>query len=139
MSFHELKKLCTYILIGLGTTGLTWLLWTFFNYVLQTSVPINPEQSLAFTQFAASFLVIGVSLYLNRKITFRTQARRHKSKWVTAAHYYGVYTLGALLASFCTYLVSRYGPTLPLEVIKLGGLGVNVVINYLGQRFWIFK
>lgn len=139
MRSPESKKLISYLIIGLGTTGLTWVLWTFFDFVLRIGLELTIEQSLAPAQFAASFLVIGASLYLNRKITFRAHARRHASKWVTAAHYYGVYTLGALLASLCTYLVSRYGPAFPLEVIKLGGLGVNVVINYLGQRFWIFK
>lgn len=139
MSLSESKKLISYIIIGLGTTALTWGLWTLFDYLAQTVLQLGPETSLAGTQFLASFLVIGVSLYLNRKITFRTHARRHRSKWATAFHYYAVYTAGALLASAATYLLSKTVPNLPLELVKFSGLSLNVVINYLGQRLWIFK
>ena len=139
MAGTELRKLTSYVLIGLGTTALTWVLWTLGDSVLRRGLDVSASTSLAVSQFAASFLVIGVSLYLNRKITFKDHARRHRSKWTTAAHYYAVYTLGSLVASGCTYLLSRHVEGLPLEVIKLTGLGVNVAINYLGQRLWIFR
>ena len=139
MSLSESKKLFSYVVIGLGTTALTWILWSVFDYFLRRSFGVDSSASLAASQFAASFLVIGASLYLNRKITFKDHARRHRSKWTTAAHYYAVYTLGSLVASGCTYLLSRHVEGLPLEAIKLTGLGVNVAINYLGQRLWIFR
>ena len=136
----EFKKIATYGVIGVGLTLLTYILWTGFiaagegfGYGLLTK-----EAWVASSQFVASFLVIGLSLYLNRKITFRDHRRRHKSKWMTVVHFYGVYSLGAIFASICTYLLQQVSADIPLEMIKITGLIINVGINYIGQRFWIF-
>ncbi len=135
----ESKKLTTYALVGVFTTGLTWFLWTLFiifgKAISQNDSPIW----VSFSQFIASFLVIGVSLYLNRKITFKESKRRHEKRSTTIIHFYLIYGFGAFVASLITLLLQKNVGFLNLEIIKLLGIVINVGINYLGQRFWVFK
>jgi putative flippase GtrA len=138
-NIQEYKKLISYIVIGLAMTFLTYKLWGLFGWLLLTSTTLSEHNSLSISYFIAAFLVIGVSLCLNRKITFKTQARRHESKMQTIVNFYGVYCVGALAGALVTFVSSRYGSNISLNIIKLAALGSTVVINYLGQRFWIYK
>jgi len=135
----EYKRLLKYIVIGIFTTLITWIIWTvLFN--LSSGLDINKEIRFSTSQFIASSSTILLSFYLNRKITFKDKARRHKQKRFTILNAFAVYLASPLLASLFTFLTQLLLPGIfNDEILKLMGLAAGMVINYTGQRFWLYK
>lgn len=139
MFSQESLRFIKYVLIGLFTTGMTYALWSLFDYLLVPLFPDQREKVLSATFFVASFIMIGISLLLNRKITFKDKQRRHEKKSTTIIHFYALYSFSALCASLFVLLIQFALPNQIDVVYKLSGLVVNVGLNYASQRFWIFR
>jgi putative flippase GtrA len=132
---QELKFIFTFIKIGLFTTGLTYLLITLFSWLLANVIEnISLRSSIAY--FIGSFLMIGFSLFMHRKTTFKTLQRRHKSKIFTVMNYYLAYGITSIISSLVVLLLA--GAVENQEIVKFLGLIVNTVLNYASQRLWIF-
>lgn len=136
---RESKHIASFLAVGLFTTFLMYVLWNFFIYLSNYQGLINEQKSISVSYFLAAFLVIGVSLYLNRKITFKHRQRRYLKKTTTIIQFYFIYTFGALIGALVVYLLQIILRSVNIEIIKILSLGINVMINYLGQRLWIFK
>jgi putative flippase GtrA len=135
----ELKSLASYIIIGLFTTLITWLIWTFLFYI-STDLNIDKEIRFSASQFIASFSTITLSFYLNRIFTFKDKARRHKRKRVTVLNAVMIYLISPLAASLLTLIIQLILPGIFMdEILKIIGLATGMVINYTGQKFWIYR
>jgi putative flippase GtrA len=136
----EQKRFLSYVVIGLFTTALTYLIWTIFIQIGFSTFPIFEKRFIvSVCQFLASLVVIGVSLYLNRKITFKDVSRKHKKKSTTIIHFYLLYGTNTLIASVITLIIQSMFPFLFLEIVKFIGIFVNMVLNYLGQKKIIYN
>lgn len=135
----EVQRIIKYISIGLFTTLITYLIWTL---LLELTKNFNLDKEIRFsgTQFIASSSTVLLSFYLNRKITFKDKTRRHSKKRITLINVAGLYLASPALASTLTYLIQIILPGIFMdEILKIIGLGAGMVINYSGQRFWIYK
>jgi putative flippase GtrA len=135
----ELKSLASYIIIGLFTTLITWLIWSFL-YNLSNSLDFDKEIRFSTSQFIASSSTIILSFYLNRIITFKDKARRHKQKRITVLNAVAIYLISPLTASLLTLLIQIILPGVFMdEILKVIGLATGMIINYTGQKFWIYR
>lgn len=135
---EESKRIGGFLSVGLLTTFATYLFISFFNYIFTFIKPADFRSSISY--FLGAFLMIGVSLYLNRKVTFKKIQRRHEKKSTTIIHYYAIYTTTAFATSLFVYFIQqKLTFDHSFEIIKIIGLCVNVILNYIGQRFWIFQ
>jgi putative flippase GtrA len=135
----ELKSLASYIIIGLFTTLITWLIWSFL-YNLSNSLDVDKEIRFSTSQFIASSSTIILSFYLNRIITFKDKARRHKQKRITVLNAVAIYLISPLTASLLTLLIQIILPGVFMdEILKVIGLATGMIINYTGQKFWIYR
>jgi putative flippase GtrA len=148
----ESKRLIKYVLVGLLTTGLTWLLWNGLLWVT-SPLALGVEEKFSATQYLASFLMIWPSFWLHGKVTFKDKEHRSTQAYRTTAKVFIVYICSPLVASLTTYLILSLFPGIislfPIQAwgyqFALGkyllqgfGLFVGMVGNYLGQRLWIY-
>jgi putative flippase GtrA len=134
---NETQKLISYILIGIVTALITFILTGIFNNIFILTV--NKNLSLSFSYFVSSLLVTGVSLFLNRKITFKGINRKHNKIINTVIFYYLLYITTAFIASLLTFYIQNYYSGFDTTYYKLFAIIINVVGNYLGLKFFIFK
>jgi putative flippase GtrA len=135
----EVKSIASYIVIGLFTTLITWLIWTFLFH-LSNGLDADKEIRFSTSQFIASSSTIILSFYLNRIITFKDKARRHKQKRMTILNAIAIYLISPLTASLLTLLIQFILPGIFMdEILKIIGLATGMVINYTGQKFWIYR
>ncbi len=135
----EIQRIVKYICIGLFTTFITYIIWTAL-IELTKNVNLDKEIRFSGSQFVASSSTILLSFYLNRRITFKDKARRHNKKRITLINVVGLYLASPALASLLTYLIQIILPGVFIdELLKIIGLGAGMVINYTGQRFWVYR
>lgn len=135
----EFKSLVSYIIIGLFTTLVTWLIWTFL-FDLSKGLDFDREIRFSSSQFIASSSTIILSFYLNRIITFKDKTRRHKKKRITVLNAAAIYLISPLTASLLTLLIQIILPgVFRDEILKVIGLAAGMIINYTGQKFWIYR
>ena len=135
----EANRIKKYIIIGLFTTLITWIIWTVL-FALSWSIPADKEIRFSVSQFIAASSTVLVSFYLNRRITFKDKARRHEDKKITVLNVFAIYLASPLVASLLTYLIQIILPNVFWdEFLKIIGLGTGMVINYSGQSLWIYK
>jgi putative flippase GtrA len=133
---NEKQKLISYIVIGLSTAIITFLLTSMFYRLFQ--IISTPKTRLSVSYFISSFIVIALSLGLNRKITFKGISRRHRKKIITIINYYCLYTLTALSASIFVYFFQTLISNININIYKIIAIFINVFFNYMGIRFYIF-
>lgn len=151
----ESKRLIKYILIGIFTTLLTWIIWNLLYSVL-TTVNSDPNKKIllfSISQFLASFLIIYPSFWLNRRITFKDKTHRHSKKHLQILNIYLIYSLAPLLSSLIILIINYIFPNIlnfqtiilffNIEIGKLFlqflGFGFAAVFNFSGQRLWLYK
>lgn len=136
---NETQRLIRYITIGIFTTLVTWIIWsTLFKFSQNTNFDSNIR--LSASQFIASCSTIPLSFYINRKVTFKDKKRRYESKKYTVLNVFALYLVSPAIASMLTYLIQLLLPgLLPIEILKLIGLGAGMLLNYSGQKLWIYK
>jgi putative flippase GtrA len=146
------KRFLSYVTIGLFTTFFVFIIWNVLIWLgksfLQELIPFSVLFSVS--QFVASIVMILPSFYLNRKITFQDKNRKN-NRLISTLKAYSIYILSPLIASLTTYLLQNIYNFESLQIalifdIKIGrlflqglGLGIGMIINYFGQKFWIYK
>jgi len=151
---EDVIRLFRYFLVGCVTTLMTIVLWNFLLRVSQL-VAINLEYRFSVTQYLASFLMIFPSFWLHRYITFRDKTIRSAFSYTTVKVYV-VYILSPFVASIFTYyylvwfpdiinfsakvnLLLNYNLPLGKYFLQTTSLAIGMLINYSGQRLWIYK
>lgn len=155
----ESKKISIYIVIGIFTTLCTWLLWNLLIFLGNKYTNYNNELIFSASQYIAAFSLILPSFYLNRIFTFKNHEDKNTKIHFTALKAYTIYIASPMFASLITFFILKIYPDtlniqltyfdiLPeviqqLSIGKLGlqalGLLTGMVLNYSGQRFWIYK
>lgn len=149
----ELKRFATYIIIGLGTTLATWLTWNLLIFLNDRALGFDETIWFSISQYIASILLIYPSFYLNRIFTFKDKKDQSSDYKITTTKAYIVYITAPLIGSLLVFLINTVFPEfIAFEVLILGfalpfgkfflqglGLGAGVIINYFGQKFWIYR
>jgi putative flippase GtrA len=135
----ESRRFALYVVIGLITALLMYCLWGVFFWASQRLFP-RLEEDLLFSgsQFLASGLVIFLSYYFNNRFTFADKQTRH-AKTFSVLNFYLLYGFSTTVSSVFTYALQNTIPNLNLEIVKLAGISVIVLINYSGQRLWLYR
>lgn len=137
-TINESIRFITYCIIGLLITSIVYFLWNLGLLLLEKYVIIT-DVVISLVQFVASFIGIGVSLILNRFVTFRNDSRAHSSVLITIALFFGVYSITIAISSLSTYALLVIFDSQYLFFIQIFTLLINVALNYIAQRFVIFR
>lgn len=149
----ESYRISKYVLVGIGTTGVTWWLW---NVLLWVIAPVSLDLQVKFvaTQYLSAFLMILPSFWLHRYFAFRDKQHRSNKLVYITAQAYVVYIVSPLVASVLSYVFLLLFPdfldtftiSLSNTTIAIGkyflqfvGLVISVAGNYAGQRLWIYQ
>jgi putative flippase GtrA len=125
---HQIKF---YILCGAISTSFDLLLYLLL-------VKINVNVSVA---KGASFLfATGISYFLNKKITFRS----FQKSYVEAVNFYLAHVLSMVVDVVCNKFFLLVFALIITGKIKLimafiCATSLSVVVNFLSQKFWVFK
>ena len=123
-----------FLLIGLGNTVLS----------LAIQLSLYSWAGLGYwASSALAFVIASVSsFYFNRKYSFRSKGSVGRDAARFALNIAVCYLLAYGLAKpFVTWLLSGSGLSQQVQgnLTMLGGSGLFVVLNYLGQRFFAFR
>lgn len=91
---------------------------------------------------SASNYIVGsiVSYILNKNFTFKSHDKSLKSILKFILNISACYFVAYGVAKPIVYLLfSEYSVTIKDNVAMLAGMCTFVVLNYLGQRFWVFS
>jgi putative flippase GtrA len=149
----ELKRFASYVSIGLFTTLATWLVWNLLIFLNYKAFGVDEKIWFSISQYTASILLIYPSFYLNRIFTFKDKKDQSSDYKTTTFKAYIIYITAPLIGSLIIFLINTIFPNfmdfeilileilLPFGKLFLQGLGlaIGVLINYFGQKFWIYK
>ena len=149
----ELKRFASYVSIGLFTTLATWLVWNLLIFLNYKAFRVDEKIWFSISQYTASILLIYPSFYLNRIFTFKDKKDQSSDYKTTTFKAYIIYITAPLIGSLIIFLINTIFPNfmdfeilileilLPFGKLFLQGLGlaIGVLINYFGQKFWIYK
>ncbi len=147
---QEWTRFLKYVGIGLLTTLATLFLWNLL-IIISSSTGIDYKIRFSVAQYLASVLLIYPSFWLNRKITFKDKNDRHGGLRTSTVKAFVVYTISPLTGSLVTFILQSilpdifnpnwfaFGLKIGILSLQLIGVGVGVVINYFGQKLWIYK
>jgi putative flippase GtrA len=153
MPKNELKRFASYISIGLFTTLATWLVWNLLIFLNHKAFGVDEKIWFSISQYTASILLIYPSFYLNRIFTFKDKKDQSSDYKTTTFKAYIIYITSPLIGSLIIFLINTIFPNfmdfeilileilLPFGKLFLQGLGlaIGILINYFGQKFWIYK
>jgi putative flippase GtrA len=133
-----LQRFSKYASIGLVLTLINFLLIDLLLFILKSILPsLQSVYSISF--FISSVLVTFLSFYFNRKITFKDKKRKHVSKWISLLTFYLLYGFSALLVSILSYHILIVSPNISIQLLKIFGLVLAVILNYFGQQILVYK
>lgn len=121
-----------FILVGMVNTVIgTAVMFAFYNFF-----------HCSYWVSTASNYIVGslVSYFLNKHFTFR-----NKSKGIAVIVKFIVNILVCYLLAYgiarplIRYLFADFGKNIQDNLAMLTGMGVFIILNYIGQRFWAFK
>jgi putative flippase GtrA len=149
----EINRIFKYLSIGIFTTFLTFLLWNLLIWVNDINFKFEAKNWFSISQYIASISLIYPSFYLNRRFTFADKKEQSKNSNSTILKAYLIYILAPLFGSIIIFLVNKLFPEfinfkfqiinfiLPFGKFFLQGFGLalGVLINYFGQKFWLYK
>lgn len=115
-------RFCT---VGLGNTAVDF---TVFVFLTLGGVPYLPAQVAAYAAGVTN------SYFFNRRWTFRIA---RKINLPEAAGFIAVNGLSLLVSAGLLFIL-RDGIQLDLWLSKLMATGAGVVVNYMGNRLWVF-
>jgi len=118
----QFLRFCT---VGLGNTAVDFSVFFLLN---MGGLPYLPAQVLSYSAGVAN------SYFLNRKWTFR-MAR--KASVTEAAHFIIVNLLSLLVTAGLLAILHEVN-NLDLWLCKIVATGAGVVVNFLGNRLWVF-
>lgn len=125
-------------------TTIKFLLVGVVNTLVGTSVMFLSYNLLHFSYWTSSAAnyVIGsiVSYFLNKYFTFQQKERSVKTVFKFVANITLCYLLAYGIAKpLVRHLLSGWTVTIQENGAMVCGMGLFVVFNYLGQRFFVFK
>lgn len=125
-------------------TTIKFLLVGVVNTLVGTSVMFLAYNLLRFSYWTSSAAnyVIGsiVSYFLNKYFTFQQKERSVKTVFKFVANITLCYLLAYGIAKpLVRHLLSSWTVTIQENGAMVCGMGLFVVFNYLGQRFFVFK
>lgn len=90
---------------------------------------------------ASNYIVGGIcSYFLNKYFTFQNRERSWKQVGKFILTIAVCYCIGYGLAKPLTkWILSGYSVKIQENIAMLAGMGIYIVLNYLGQRFFTFK
>jgi putative flippase GtrA len=149
----ETIRIFKYLSIGVFTTLLTFLLWNLLIWFNDNNFRFEVKNWFSVSQYIASISLIYPSFYLNRKFTFADKKEQSKNSNSTILKAYLIYILAPLFGSITIFCVNRLFPefiNFKLQIInfilpfgrfflQVFGLFLGVLINYFGQKFWLYK
>lgn len=119
---HTIKEGLKYLSVGMGAVGID-----FISYMLMTG--INPSIAKAISYILGACF----SFLANKYWTFQSKHEVHREVWKFAILYFLTFTSN----------VGIHAALLSLGAHKLVGFtfatGFSIVVNYVGQKFWVFK
>ena len=124
-NYDDFTQFIRYLLVGFVNTIVVYC--SFLILLMYTHYLIS---SLTATIIALSF-----SYALNKKWTFKNN-QQHKIKAILV--YYSMYAISSIITSFILIVFVEYiklQPTLSGVLV----IPISTIMNYLGQKYWVFK
>jgi putative flippase GtrA len=148
-----IKRFTKYLIIGVCTTFFTWLIWDLLIFLNDKTLEFNEKIWFSISQYTASILMIYPSFYFNRKWTFKDKKDQDSSYKISILKAYIIYIFAPILSSFMIFLINTIFPKfINFEILLLNilwpfgklflqvlGLAIGVIVNYFGQKLWIYK
>lgn len=121
-----------FILVGIANTVVgTAVMFLFYNFF-----------HLSYWISTAANYIVGsiLSYFLNKNFTFRNKSRSIITIVKFTINILCCYFVAYGLARpFIRYLLAGYSTTIQDNMAMLIGMGLFIILNYFGQRFWAFK
>jgi putative flippase GtrA len=130
--------LLRFVIVGFGANILNWALWNVFRYFLLKFSGLDFSDVSAVANIPATLLTYIFSFSINKHFTFGQKTKKNNE------------ILKFALISLCSFLVATLIlKTLTLlnsqdvfivnQIIYIIGVLAGFIINYLGQKYWVFK
>jgi putative flippase GtrA len=118
------KEFTKYIIAGISAVATDFIAYRLLSLLLLISI----------AKTISYILGMVVAFYLNRTWTFKSKEKAHSDlmKFIV------LYTTSLALNVLTNHAMLYFIPT-AITFAFLVATGVSVVINYIGQKFWVFK
>lgn len=126
------KTFLKYFLVGIVNTCIGCTVMFVFYNVFHLNYWISS---------ASNYVVGSISSYLlNRRITFKSTAYTGKTLLKFVIHIPTCYLIAYGVAKpAMLWLLAGCGQAVQENIAMVAGLGLFVILNYLGQRFFVFR
>ena len=130
------REIISFMIIGIINTIIGYtLMLIFYNFF---------KLSYWKTSFLAIILMIVLSYYLNKNITFKNRDSKLKTFILFCIHILICYLFAYKIARFIVFFISLeilgFDHTIIADNVAMFlGMLLFTVLNFIGQKFWVFK
>lgn len=133
------RELITYVIFGVATTAVNWIIFFPLKQVLELNLFSMPEQLRLQAANVVSWIgAVVFSFFVNKKYVFRSRTESRLAAWREFGAFVASRFLSLLIEAACLVLGVEL-LSLDENLTKLAAAVIVVVFNYVAGKLLVFR